>query len=355
MGDGQRAAGVVRPRSAGRSSGWSRRRSSSARARWRRGPGRRASRSAVKISWTLPHLAHEAQVLTVAGDDARRFLPAVLKRVQPEVGEVRCLRVPEDTYDSAHGRAEGSTTSRRSPVFFTAKTPMSRTPSGQRVQRESSRRASTARSLGRLSAGSAAAVQLLLRPGRGADATPPAAAASGRGSDGRRARGRGGGARRRWRWPPRAATAPGAAATREAAPRRAAAPWRRWRAVRRRGAIRAGRHAVDVAHVEAAAVGGAGLDHHARGGHVADHAGLVGQAHALGGGDVADHDAGDQDDPGLDVGLDDGARPRSSASRSSATRPSMRPWTRTSSSPRISPETRVSGPMTVCLSSHGAT
>ncbi len=101
----------------------------------------------------------------------------------------------------------------------------------------------------------------------------------------------------------RAATAPGAAATREGAEMRGRSLGGLGRAA---GGGLAPDTALDVAHLEVAAVGGAGLDHHAWAGQVADDAGLVGQAHALGGGDVADHHAGDEDDVGLDVRLDDG-------------------------------------------------
>ena len=50
----------------------------------------------------VPHLADAAQVLAVRRDDAGRLLAAVLQGVQPQVGEVRCLRVTVDADDAAH-------------------------------------------------------------------------------------------------------------------------------------------------------------------------------------------------------------------------------------------------------------
>ena len=54
------------------------------------------------------HQAHRAvgvERLAVAGHDAARLLPAVLERVQPEVGHVGGLGVTEDAEDAAHARA----------------------------------------------------------------------------------------------------------------------------------------------------------------------------------------------------------------------------------------------------------
>ncbi len=51
-----------------------------------------------------PHGAVGEEPLAVAGDDARGLLPAVLERVQPEVGEVRRLGVPVNPEDAAHAR-----------------------------------------------------------------------------------------------------------------------------------------------------------------------------------------------------------------------------------------------------------
>ena len=50
----------------------------------------------------VAHAAMQAQLRAVAGDDAGALLPAVLQRVQPEVGQVRCLVVAVDAEDAAH-------------------------------------------------------------------------------------------------------------------------------------------------------------------------------------------------------------------------------------------------------------
>ena len=62
------------------------------------------------------HEAHRAvgvELLAVGGDDAGRLLPAVLERVQPEVGEVGRLGVAEDAEDAAHARASVAPAARR--------------------------------------------------------------------------------------------------------------------------------------------------------------------------------------------------------------------------------------------------
>ena len=50
----------------------------------------------------VAHLAHGAQLVAVGRDDARRLLPAVLKRVQAEVREICRFRVSVDSNDPAH-------------------------------------------------------------------------------------------------------------------------------------------------------------------------------------------------------------------------------------------------------------
>ena len=42
------------------------------------------------------------EAVTVGGDDAGRLLPAMLQRVQPEVGDVRGLGMAVDADDAAH-------------------------------------------------------------------------------------------------------------------------------------------------------------------------------------------------------------------------------------------------------------
>ena len=49
----------------------------------------------------VPHRARRAHALAVGRDDAGAFLPTVLQGVQPEVGEVGRLGVPEDAEDAA--------------------------------------------------------------------------------------------------------------------------------------------------------------------------------------------------------------------------------------------------------------
>ena len=66
-------------------------------------PGSRASCSGVKTSLTRPMPRCSVELLTVAGDDARALLPAVLQRMQPQVGQVRGLGVAEDAEYSTHG------------------------------------------------------------------------------------------------------------------------------------------------------------------------------------------------------------------------------------------------------------
>src|SRR5450432_3268232 len=51
----------------------------------------------------VPHLAHVAQVVAIRRDDAGRFLAAMLQGIQPEVREVRRLRMSVDSDDAAHG------------------------------------------------------------------------------------------------------------------------------------------------------------------------------------------------------------------------------------------------------------
>ena len=43
------------------------------------------------------------EAIAVGGDDAGRLLPAMLQRVQPEVGDVGGLGVTVDAEDAAHG------------------------------------------------------------------------------------------------------------------------------------------------------------------------------------------------------------------------------------------------------------
>src|SRR5689334_25046035 len=50
-----------------------------------------------------PHLTARVQAPAIRADDARRFLAAVLERVQPEVRDVRGLGVSVDAEDAAHG------------------------------------------------------------------------------------------------------------------------------------------------------------------------------------------------------------------------------------------------------------
>jgi len=54
----------------------------------------------------VSHLAHPAELLAVARNDARRLLSPVLQGVQPQVGELRRLRVAEDSNNAAHRRAK---------------------------------------------------------------------------------------------------------------------------------------------------------------------------------------------------------------------------------------------------------
>jgi hypothetical protein len=53
----------------------------------------------------VAHLAHPVQLLAVTGNDASRFLPPVLERVQSEIGELRRLGVAKDSDYATHGRA----------------------------------------------------------------------------------------------------------------------------------------------------------------------------------------------------------------------------------------------------------
>jgi hypothetical protein len=48
------------------------------------------------------HRAMRVELRAVARDDASRFLPAMLQRVEPEIREVRRLRMTVDTEDAAH-------------------------------------------------------------------------------------------------------------------------------------------------------------------------------------------------------------------------------------------------------------
>jgi hypothetical protein len=54
----------------------------------------------------MAHLAHPVQLLAVTGNDASRFLPPMLERVQPEIGELRRLRVSKDSNYTTHGQAK---------------------------------------------------------------------------------------------------------------------------------------------------------------------------------------------------------------------------------------------------------
>ena len=62
--------------------------------------GLRASRS-LKASATWPIARDTRMLLAVGGGDAGALLPAVLQRVEAEVGEVRRLGVAEDAEDAA--------------------------------------------------------------------------------------------------------------------------------------------------------------------------------------------------------------------------------------------------------------
>ena len=78
----------------------SRRRSSSGRGRW---PGARAASQRLGVE-RLVDVAHRLRVAdldAVGRGDAGALLPAMLQRVQPEVGEVRGLGVAEDPEDAA--------------------------------------------------------------------------------------------------------------------------------------------------------------------------------------------------------------------------------------------------------------
>ncbi|EAU66753.1 hypothetical protein STIAU_2398 [Stigmatella aurantiaca DW4/3-1] len=50
-----------------------------------------------------PHLPVEAQRVPIRRDNARRFLPAVLQRMQAQVGQVGGLGMTDDSEDAAHG------------------------------------------------------------------------------------------------------------------------------------------------------------------------------------------------------------------------------------------------------------
>ncbi len=67
----------------------------------------RPSRQALEDFLIAEHIGHESHVLvgmethTVAGDNAATLLAAVLQRVEPEIGQVGCLRMVEYAEDAA--------------------------------------------------------------------------------------------------------------------------------------------------------------------------------------------------------------------------------------------------------------
>jgi hypothetical protein len=48
----------------------------------------------------MPHRARRAHLFPIGGGDAGAFLPAMLQRVETEVGQVRSFGIPEDTKHS---------------------------------------------------------------------------------------------------------------------------------------------------------------------------------------------------------------------------------------------------------------
>ena len=99
---------VRRLRTAGRFARRSRPRSSSARGRSARSPGQaRRAPARAKTSATSPMPFSTRSRCAVGGDDARRLLPPVLQRVEPEVGEVGGLGVAEDAEERRTRRGSG--------------------------------------------------------------------------------------------------------------------------------------------------------------------------------------------------------------------------------------------------------
>ena len=101
MADARSGRARSRSGSAARSAACSRRPSSSARGRSRSGPGSCASVSPSKMSATYPIALRDADLRAVGRGDAGALLPAVLQRVEPEVGHVGRFGMAEDAEDAA--------------------------------------------------------------------------------------------------------------------------------------------------------------------------------------------------------------------------------------------------------------